>query len=248
MTMTMTPDELAELEEERRFLLRSLKDLDREHEVGDVDDEDYATLRDGYTARAAAVLRSIEDGRAALPTKPATSWKAGVWVVAVLIVAGCAGWFVARSSGQKLADDATVSSDANGDVASNLSAARAALAGGVPQRAAQLYQQVLAVEPDNSEARTYIAWILALSASGASPEAATLALDQARASFETVIAADPTYADAHCLYAVTAARLLPEPDVDLARREGDACLANDPPAEMVAKIEAFVQSLPTTSG
>ena len=51
--MTIDPDRLAELEEERRFLLRSLDDLAREHEFGDVTDEDYRTLQDGYTARAA---------------------------------------------------------------------------------------------------------------------------------------------------------------------------------------------------
>ena len=58
----MNPDQLAELEEQRRFLLRSISDLDREHHYGDVDDHDYETLRDGYTARAASVLRAIEAG------------------------------------------------------------------------------------------------------------------------------------------------------------------------------------------
>ena len=53
----MNPDRLAELEEERRFLLRSLADLEREHEAGDVDRVDYRALKDGYTVRAAAVLR-----------------------------------------------------------------------------------------------------------------------------------------------------------------------------------------------
>ena len=32
----MNPDRLAELEEERRFLLESIRDLDREREAGDV--------------------------------------------------------------------------------------------------------------------------------------------------------------------------------------------------------------------
>ena len=35
-------DDLADLEEESRFLLRSLRDLDREFEAGDVDLDDYA--------------------------------------------------------------------------------------------------------------------------------------------------------------------------------------------------------------
>ncbi|MEY2445739.1 MAG: hypothetical protein QOE00_2319, partial [Ilumatobacteraceae bacterium] len=48
----MSPDELAELDERRRFLLHSNTDLDREHQYGDVDDHAYDPLRDGYTARA----------------------------------------------------------------------------------------------------------------------------------------------------------------------------------------------------
>src|ERR671910_13970 len=54
------PDTLAALEEQRDFLLRSLADLEREHRAGDVDDHDYATLKDDYTARAARTIRAIE--------------------------------------------------------------------------------------------------------------------------------------------------------------------------------------------
>jgi hypothetical protein len=53
----------AELEEERDFLLGSLRDLESEHEVGDIDDADYVTLKDDYTARAAAVLRALSGER-----------------------------------------------------------------------------------------------------------------------------------------------------------------------------------------
>ena len=67
-------DELARLEEERGFLLRSLDDLERERAAGDMDDVDYTTLRDGYTARAAAVLRAIEAGRADLPPRRPRRW------------------------------------------------------------------------------------------------------------------------------------------------------------------------------
>jgi tetratricopeptide (TPR) repeat protein len=65
-----------ELIEERDFLLSSLADLDAERDAGDVGEDDYTVLRDGYTARAAAVLRVLDrrrvDGeladRAASPT------------------------------------------------------------------------------------------------------------------------------------------------------------------------------------
>ena len=52
-------DELARLEEERDFLLTSLRDLELEREAGDIDELDYTRLRDDYTARAATVLRAI---------------------------------------------------------------------------------------------------------------------------------------------------------------------------------------------
>ena len=98
----VNPDRLAELEEERRFLLRSLRDLDAEHAAGDVDDVDYATLRDGYTKRAADVLRAIEEGKAALPPAGGPRW-ARTWPSSPLVVAVAlgAGWLVARSSGQR---------------------------------------------------------------------------------------------------------------------------------------------------
>jgi tetratricopeptide (TPR) repeat protein len=50
-----------ELRGARDMLLRSLEDLDREHDAGDLSDEDYEMLRDRYTLRAASVLRALED-------------------------------------------------------------------------------------------------------------------------------------------------------------------------------------------
>ena len=55
--------DLDALQQEREFLLRSLRDLEAEHQAGDIDETDYGSLRDDYTARAAAVLRAIEKGR-----------------------------------------------------------------------------------------------------------------------------------------------------------------------------------------
>ncbi len=53
-------DDLAALEEQRDVLLKSLRDLEQERAAGEVTDDDYAVLKDDYTARAAAVLRTIE--------------------------------------------------------------------------------------------------------------------------------------------------------------------------------------------
>ena len=99
----MNPDRLAELEEQRRFLLSSIRDIEREHDVGDVDDHDFHALRDGYVARAAAVMREIEDGRSSLPPKPTSQWwRRPALIVGTLAVALALGVFVARSAGQRL--------------------------------------------------------------------------------------------------------------------------------------------------
>lgn len=47
------------MEEERDFLLRSIADLDREWAADELTEDDYRRLRDGYTARAAVVLREL---------------------------------------------------------------------------------------------------------------------------------------------------------------------------------------------
>jgi cytochrome c-type biogenesis protein CcmH/NrfG len=52
----------AALEVERDFLLRSLDDLEDERVAGNVDPGTYHELHDDYTARAAAVIRSLEAG------------------------------------------------------------------------------------------------------------------------------------------------------------------------------------------
>lgn len=57
------------LEEEREFFLRSLRDLEAEHDAGDIDDIDYQALKEDYTVRAAAVLRQL-DAPAARPAPP----------------------------------------------------------------------------------------------------------------------------------------------------------------------------------
>ncbi len=59
-----------QLEEERDFLLQSLDDLELEHDSGGIDDESYNQLHDDYTARAAAVIRTLRDGVDARPEPP----------------------------------------------------------------------------------------------------------------------------------------------------------------------------------
>ncbi len=86
------PDALASLESERDFLLRSIADLETERDAGNLDEERYRALRDDYTARAAAVLRSIEEGRDAVPPPAPVPRKrklfTGGAVLAFIVVTG----------------------------------------------------------------------------------------------------------------------------------------------------------------
>ena len=160
----MNPDQLAELEEERTFLLRSLVDLEREHAVGDVDDVDYHELREGYTVRAAAALRAIDDGRSTLPAKPTPNWKrrglvAGGLIASVALVWwALATWSAERKPGQEISGF-----DPRSEQQQLMAQARA-IQFQSPGEASALYAQVLDKEPDNVEALTYRGWTLALDA------------------------------------------------------------------------------------
>lgn len=238
----MTPDQLAELEEQRRFLLRSITDLDREHLYGDVDEHDYKTLRDGYTARAASVLRAIDTGKAELAARrPRRRGVVAAWIVGTLIVASLAGWLVAHTSGQRLPGQ-TISGGAPGDeVAGNLAKARELL-GSDPQQSIAYYQKVLSAQPDNVEALTYMGWLVAQGGGSLVPSGVEL--------LRGAIKLDPTYADPHCFLAITTARFMQPADLDTARSEAQACLDNNPPSQMVGMIQNFVADLnaPTTTG
>lgn len=99
----LDPDELAGLEEQRDFLLASIEDLEREHAAGDLDEHDYETLRDDYTARAAEVLRAIDARRAVADTarRPRRLGRLIASGVAVVALAVGAGVWVAQSSGTR---------------------------------------------------------------------------------------------------------------------------------------------------
>ena len=243
----MNPDELAALEEERRFLLRSLTDLDREHDAGDVDDADYHSLRDGYTARAAAVLKAIDHGRESLPKPPRRRpLVLAAWILTVVVVAGLIGWVLAARSGPRADGQAISGGEPLDRVSAKLAEARANL-GTNAGVAADAYIAVLQMDPGNVEALTYSGWLLVQQGSaGGSQDLVVLGAKNMR----DAIAIDPTYADAHCFLALTSANHIQPADVDTARSEAQACLDNHPPAQMTSMIQAFLDRLnatPTTT-
>ena len=234
------------LREEQRFLLDSLRDLERERAAGDIDDGDYATLRDGYIARAAAITRELEGSAAARTTGSTRSWtRRIVAVAAVLAVGAGAGVFVARSTGQRLPGQ-SVSGGIEESTSSRLASARQ-LNFSDPERAIRIYSEVLKVEPDNAEALTYRSWLLALTARQATGSIKQLALATAVGDLLQAQKADPGYPDAHCFLGIIYYRFLGQ--ARLAKAQLDVCNSMNPPAStkgfvdsIVAEVDAAVKS------
>ncbi len=236
------PDRLAELEEERSFLLRSLDDLDREHEAGDIDDVDYETLRDGYTARAAAVLREIDSQHAARPPKRRRSKGRIIgWGALVVVVAVLAGVLVAWASGDRLPGD-TSSGDIAQSVTSELAEARSLQATDL-KGAIERYDEVLKVEPDNPEALAYRGWLVALVGSQAS---ASDLVQTGEKSLQRAMQVAPTYADPFCFEAIVRFRMFN--DAAGASAPVTQCLALNPPADVLGLVQGLKDEIDAAAG
>ena len=220
---TLDPDELALLEEERDHLLRSLEDLEREHDAGDMDDLDYRTLKDDYTVRAAEVLRSIEERRAVLRTaRPAGNRTRTILVAAgVLAFAVVAGVLVARESGQR-GDNAITGS--TGTLRERLATCQTT-SFQEPAKGIDCYDDILDEAPDQIEALTYQGW--AMVRDGRVADGA--------ANFERVVELDPGYPDVRVFRASVAARA---GEYDLAAIELDQFYANDPSTSAVQVLRS----------
>jgi hypothetical protein len=231
------PDHLAELEEERSFLLRSLDDLDREHAAGDIDDTDYRTLRDGYTARAATVLRAIESQHAARPHKPPRNYaRLALWVSALVVIAVVAGALVAWASGDRLPGD-TSSGDIAESVTSKLAEARSLQATDL-KGAIERYDEVLKVEPDNAEALAYRGWLVVLVGSQAN---ASDLVNRGEQSLQRAMQVAPSYADPFCFEAIVRFRMMN--DAPGASPAVDRCLALNPPQQVLGLVQGLKQEI-----
>jgi len=190
------PDDVEQLREERDYLLTSLRDLDTERAAGEIADDDYQALRDSYTARAATVLRAIDDepapelagaeridaqgGPAMLRRRPV------VWVAAVLALAALVGIAVMELSGERTANQSVSGSVPAGPTRHLALAHRLDDQNKAPE-ALREYDATLKLEPSNAEALAYRGWLL---------KRAGLA-DLALESLDKAIAVDPRYPDAH---------------------------------------------------
>jgi tetratricopeptide (TPR) repeat protein len=226
--------------DQRKFLLQSLRDLDAEFEAGDLDLDDYNSLRSDYVARTAQVIRELESPEPTSSIRENTkstkrARQTMVTLFLVLIVATGAGWLVAHQSGQRLSGQ-SLSGGIEDSTASLLSRARATNFVD-PQAAIELYSQVLGLDPDNVEALTYRAWLLALIARGAGSEIKQLAFLSASSDLEKAIKLDANYPDAHCFLGIVRFRLAG--DAIGSREQLTICESQNPPAE----VKSFVDSI-----
>lgn len=209
-----------ELVAKRDFLLASLRDLEREHNAGDVDDEDYEALRSSYVERAAAALRAIEAARQQEPAQSARRKeengrikslrrRLGTRRARALLSIGAACCFVivagilaAELAGLRLPGDSTSGSVtlSSPEQAQKELVQASTLAGeGNVAGAIDAYDMVLASEPDNAEALTYKGWLERLAAIAAGKRKL---LKEGDHLIEHAATSHPSFADAQGLYGV----------------------------------------------
>jgi tetratricopeptide (TPR) repeat protein len=230
------------LEDQRDFLLRSLEDLEREHDAGDVDDVDYQTLKDDYTARAAKVLRAIEGGPTptSSPARPRRSRRTIGIVTGVVVFAVLAGVLLAQSAGRRQEGE-SATGDIRQSITQRLNSAGQLGSQAKYDQAIKVYDDVLAEDPDNAEAAAYKGWMMTL---GGDAEAGLSQL-------LTAATAHPEYPDGHAFLAVV---FFQNGLIDESSRELDRLDALDPPAEvrqltgqLRTAIDAAKASTTTTS-
>lgn len=230
------------IEEEKRFLLDSLADLEREHAAGDVDESDYVALKDSYTARAARLITELD----AAPTKRKVARRPRniAWGVAVLVLAVVSGVLVAGNSGERRAGQVMTGTIDDSNVSALLVQARSMGMADIPA-VLDLYSRVLAIEPDNIEALTYFGWFSVLSATQESDEArAAERLESGLVLMRQATISDSTYPDAHCFLGITFFRFLD--DAEAAAPEIEACLESNPPAEVAALVQGLADQIDAT--
>jgi len=236
-------DEQLRLIEERDFLLASLRDLERERAAGDIDEHDYRELHDDYTRRAARAIKELEDRGAVAPPRRVGRRTIATFVVVAILAVG-AGWMVAAQSGQRLPGQ-SITGGIEDSTASLLSQARA-INFQDPGTAIELYSAVLRIDPDNVEALTYRAWLIALISRATTGDVRDAAYTAARSGLERAIELDASYADAQCFLGIVLFRF--GNDAVASKAALDECVAKNPPAVVKGFVDAIVAEVEAALG
>jgi hypothetical protein len=213
-TARLDPDELASLEEQRDFLLRSLDDLEAEHDAGDMDDVDYATLRDDYTLRAADILRAIDQHRAAFAEarRPRSVKRTALIVGGVALFALVAGFAISRAVGARQSGQ-TITGGVSGTNLSLSQQARQCLVSAPPSDLAGItkgkkcFDKVLTEDSTNATALAYKGWYSYLAAATVTilPDSVKEQSLRDATSFEdAAVKADPKLPDARAFQVIVA--------------------------------------------
>ncbi len=238
------------LTDEREFLRRSLDDADREHDAGDLSDEDHAVL----VARDSTRLAEVEAELAALDPEPTAAeppqpagvperrplplWRRiGIAAACLLIAAGAVILVVhfvqARQPGQ--ASSGSVSLSQAQLIEQQLQQALALNNDGNTKEALELYDRVLSEDPSNPAALAYagyLQWNV-----GSSAHVATL-VKIGRAEIETSVRDSPSYYQGHLFYGL----VLENQDHNdaAAVTQFNDFLADDPPTAEPSQVTALV--------
>jgi len=238
------------LTDEREFLRRSLDDADREHDAGDLSDEDHAVLVARDSTRLAEVeaelAASDPEPTAAEPPQPAgvperrplPRWRRiGIAAACLLIAAGAVILVVhfvqARQPGQ--ASSGSVSLSQAQLIEQQLRQALALNNDGNTKEALELYDRVLSEDPSNPAALAYagyLQWNV-----GSSAHVATL-VKIGRAEIETSVRDSPSYYQGHLFYGL----VLENQDHNdaAAVTQFNDFLADDPPTAEPSQVTALV--------
>ena len=238
------------LTDEREFLRRSLDDADREHDAGDLSDEDHAVL----VARDSTRLAEVEAELAALDPEPTAAeppqpagvperrplplWRRiGIAAACLLIAAGAVILVVhfvqARQPGQ--ASSGSVSLSQAQLIEQQLQQALALNNDGNTKEALELYDRVLSEDPSNPAALAYagyLQWNV-----GSSAHVAAL-VKIGRAEIETSVRDSPSYYQGHLFYGL----VLENQDHNdaAAVTQFNDFLADDPPTAEPSQVTALV--------
>jgi cytochrome c-type biogenesis protein CcmH/NrfG len=234
MTDAKTDTGRQRLEADRDFLLRSLDDLDAEHDAGGIDDESYQRLHDDYTAHAATEIRALRDGAEGSTTDGEDPGRRRrvLLIGAIVVFAVLAGVALATALGARLPGqtssgntpgqtntakpaatarqrrqqlEAAVARNPN-DVASRLLLAEFLEAASDPAGALQQYDAIVKVDPTNAVAEAQAGRILYVTAQAAPASQAADLVGRARLRLDHAIELNPQYADAHFFRAIILAQ------------------------------------------
>jgi tetratricopeptide (TPR) repeat protein len=254
-------DERWYLTDERDFLRRSLDDADREHEAGDLSDEDHALLTARDTARLVEVEAALATlGPEAAPdsstTTPAPAetpgrrplplWRRiGIVAACLLIVTGVAVLIVhsvqSRQPGQF--SSGSVTEPQEQQIANQLSQALVLNSQGDQAGALDLYNKVLSEDPTDPAALAsagFIEWNL-----GSTNHVANLT-KIGRAEVEKAVQVEPSYYEGHLYLGL----ILYNQDHNntAAVTQFNEFLADNPPTAMLSQVASAVDGAYQAAG